>query len=92
MAAKRVNCLWLPQLQPRRNKRALNGRGLASQARESITAALIIVRSSRRIGYSVDGMNCVRNTTQRSSTGLIQNAVEAVPPHQNSLVSCPADT
>ena len=55
-----------------------------SQARESITAALIIVRSSRRIGYSVDGRNWVRKTTQRSSTGSIQNAVDAAPPHQNS--------
>ena len=40
-------------------------------------AALTIVRSSRRIGYSVDGMNCVMKTTDTSSTGSIQNAVDA---------------
>ena len=49
-----------------------------------MTAALTIVRSSRRIGYRLDGMNWVRKTTQTSSTGSIQNAVDAAPPHQYS--------
>jgi hypothetical protein len=50
----------------------------------SMIAAFTIVLSSRRTGYVLDGMSWVMKTTHTSSTGSTQNAVDAIPPHENS--------
>ena len=47
-------------------------------------AAFTIVLSSRRIGYVLDGISWVMKTTHTSSIGSTQNAVDAMPPHENS--------
>jgi hypothetical protein len=56
----------------------------ASPHAGSTIAAFTIVLSSRRIGYVLDGISCVMKTTQTSSSGSTQNAVDAMPPHENS--------